>query len=197
VFHVPTRNQHLIRTSIPTSHGYQYPSAKPDTNGKTPFVHLFEFVATVDYTPYICLPAALEFREEICGGEEKIREYCWNLARDGGNRVAEILGTEVMDNQTKTFSKCCFANVRLPLAFKSGKDQQGQKGFSVEEAPKIQKWLNETAVKEFDTYLQMAFHSGHMWVRISGQIYLELENFEWVGHRLKELCDRLIQGENI
>lgn len=195
VFHVPARNQHLIRTSLPTSHGFRYLSEPPDLDGKTPFVHLFEFVATIDYTPYVCVPTSLEFREKFCGGEVEIRQYCWEIARIGGKRVADILGTEVMDNETRTLTQCCFANVRLPLPFKRDGVQQQQKEFSLDEAPKIQKWLNSTAVKEFDTYLQLAFHSGAIWVRLSGQIYLDLGDFEWVGFRLKELCEKLEKGE--
>jgi len=197
VFHVPARNQHLIHTSLPTSHGYRYSSDGPVPDGKTPFVHLFEFVATIDYTPYVCVPASLEFRKVICGGEVAIRRYCWEIARVGGNRVAEILGTDVMNNKTMSLSKCCFANVRLPLAFKLAGEVQGQRQFDLDDAPKLQLWLNIRAVKEFDTYLQIAFHSGAMWVRLSGQIYLELKDFEWVGFKLKELCNRLEQGEVI
>lgn len=190
VFHVPARNQHLIRTSLPTSHAYLYPSEKPDPHAKSQFAKLFEFVATIDYTPYPCVPAAIKFREDL-GGEEIIRNYCWEVARIGGNRVAEILGTDVMDNRTSTLSKCCFANVRLPLDFKLEGKAQPQGYFSIDDAGKIQKWLNITAVNEFDTYLQIGFHSGRMWVRLSGQIYLAFKDFEWIGFRLKDLCDRL------
>ncbi|KUJ09207.1 PLP-dependent transferase [Mollisia scopiformis] len=190
VFHVPFKNQHLIRTSLPTSHGYQHPNKPPEKiDGKTPFVHLFEFVATIDYSPYACVPAALSFRQKICGGEEEIRKYCFNLARTGGAAVAKILGTHVMDTKSGTMSQCCFANVALPLAFGEGKK------FGTDEAPRIQKWLNGTAVREFDTYLQIALHGGIMWVRLSAQIYLEGKDFEWVGYRLKELCVRIEGGE--
>lgn len=194
VFHVPARNQHLIHTSLPTSHGYSFSSENPDTNGKTPFVHLFEFVATIDYTPYFCVPASIAFRKEVCGGEAAVRRYCWEIARIGGDRVAEILGTEVMDNETHTLRNCCFANVRLPLKFKDDVEILGQKKFRSDEASRIQKWLLSTAVNEFDTYLQIAFVSGAMWVRLSGQIYLEFRDFEWIGFRLKEMCERLQDG---
>ncbi|KAF8859791.1 aminotransferase family protein-like protein [Acephala macrosclerotiorum] len=200
VFYVPFRNQHLIRTSLPTSHGYQYPGQKPDTGGRTPFVHLFEFVATIDYSPYACVLAALEFRQKACGGEAEIRKYCFDLARTGGQRVAEILGTYVMNNKTKTMSQCCFANVALPLVLgreSQEREAEGQRSFSEAEAPRLQKWLNATAVKEFDTYLHISLHSGYMWVRLSGQIYLEMKDFEWVGWRLKELCARINSGEVI
>jgi selenocysteine lyase/cysteine desulfurase len=190
VFHVPVRNQHLIRTSFPTSHSYQYPSEKSDIAGKPQFVNLFEFVATIDYTPYTCVPAAIKFREEI-GGEEAIRNYCWDVARVGGECVAEILGTEVMDNKSGSMSKCCFANVRLPLDFKRDGEAQSQHHLSIHDVLKALRWLNYTAVKEFDTYLQIGFHSGAMWVRLSGQIYLSIKDFDWVGFKLKELCDRL------
>jgi hypothetical protein len=40
--------------------------------------------------------AALDFREWL-GGEEKINGYCRDLAIRGGQRLAEILGTEEMD----------------------------------------------------------------------------------------------------
>ena len=108
------------------------------------FVTLFDFVGTIDASPYLCIPAALKFRQEICGGEEEIRKYCFELARQGGELVAGILDTEVMrpsssdyphrddddddddhkdnqndDKRTKDEKKwdCCFANVRLPLIF--------------------------------------------------------------------------------
>ncbi|RDW59675.1 hypothetical protein BP6252_12762 [Coleophoma cylindrospora] len=196
VFHVPARNQHLIRTCLPTSHGYSYPYDKsPTPDGKTPFVHLFEFVATTDYTPYVCIPAALKFRKELCGGEAAIMKYSWELARIGGDRTAEILGTEVLENKAGTLRKCFFANVKLPLVFKAAGEQKQQGDFDVEEAPAIQKWINATAFKEFDTYLQVAFVYGHVWVRLSAQTYLEVRDFEWVGYKLKELCARLQNGE--
>jgi hypothetical protein len=164
--------------------------------GKSQFVRLFEFVATIDYTPYLCVPAALGFRKKVCGGEEAIRGYCQDLAQQGGILVANILGTSTMDNSTNTISKCCFTNVLLPLTFGPGGILLQSSGEVISgEASTIQQWLNITAVKEFDTYLQIAYFGGAMWVRLSGQIYLEVEDFEWVGLKLKELCDRVRKGE--
>jgi selenocysteine lyase/cysteine desulfurase len=183
VFYVPFRNQHLIRTSLPTSHSYLYPGEKPDPAAKPQFANLFDFVATLDYSAYLCVPTAIEYRETL-GGEEAIRKYTWDVARHGGERVAEILGTYVMDSKSGTMSQCAFSNVRLPLEFKPGY-------FSPDQASKIMNWINQTAVDEYDTYLQVGYHSGSMWIRLSGQVYLEFRDFEWLGHRLKQLCERL------
>lgn len=78
VFYVPSRNQHLMRSSLPTSHWYEpvpRPGKQPTPNPLPPstksnFVQQFEFVGTVDNASLLCIPAALKFREEICGGEE-------------------------------------------------------------------------------------------------------------------------------
>jgi len=197
VFHVPLRNQHLIRTSLPTSHGYQYIES-PEPIGKPPFVHLFEFVATIDYTPYLCVPAAIEFRQKICGGEAAIRDYCYRLAHVGGQSVANILGTEVMKSTSSSMTHCCFANVKLPFEIRDHEeilDGCSKDSFSLAEIGVMLKWLNVIAVKELDTYLQLGVHSGYAWLRLSGQIYLEIEDFEWIGLKLKDLCSRAQKGE--
>ncbi|KAF4632230.1 hypothetical protein G7Y89_g5897 [Cudoniella acicularis] len=203
IFHVPLRNQHLIHTSIPTSHGYSYTSSPPppSVDGKSHFVLLFEFVATIDYTPYLVVPAAIAFRNEVCGGEAAIWSYCYSLARGGGDIVASILGTERMDNKTHTLTQCSFANIRLPIPFTSPTTTSSSSTnptpiiFTPKKATAIAVWLNRTAVDEHDTYLQIAFHGNVLWVRLSAQVYIGKEDFEWIGHVLVGLCARVRGGE--
>ena len=42
-------------------------------------------------------PVALDFRAWL-GGEDKINEYCHNLAVSGGRKLAKTLGTHVMND---------------------------------------------------------------------------------------------------
>jgi hypothetical protein len=63
------------------------------------------------------------------------------------------------------------------------------------DASKIAKWMTEKSVKEYATMIPVKFYVGQIWCRISGQIYLELEDFEWAGYRLKEMCERVSKGE--
>lgn len=72
------------------------------------FVKLFEKVSTTDNTPYMCVPVALKFRDEVCGGEARIRGYCIDIAQKGGAAVAEQLGTEVLDTKSYSGRDCCF-----------------------------------------------------------------------------------------
>lgn len=55
---------------------------------------------------------ALDFRETI-GGEAKIQEYSHRLAREGGKKVAEILGTEMLDKDDQFTASMVSAITRI------------------------------------------------------------------------------------
>ena len=152
------------------------------------FGDLFAFVATVDASPYMCVPKALDFRRQVCGGEDTIRKYCHDIAQAGGQRIAELLGTKVMNNESGTLKNCCFVNVELPLNF--------AQEFDPTDAARIAKWMMDQAMETYDTHIPVKYHAGKMWARLSGQIYLELEDFDFGGKVLQELCQRVQRGEH-
>lgn len=135
------------------------------------------------------MPKALEFRKEVCGGEAKIMEYCQEVAREGGKKAAEILGTEVMENAEGTLTRCAFANVRLPLQIGTGENE-----IMKEDVPVAAQWISRTLVDDFDTFMAIVYYGGHLWVRFSGQIFLQVEDIVWGAHTLKELCQRAAKG---
>lgn len=179
VLHVPKRNQAHIRTSFPTSHGFTpviHPGSIPIPNplpnsGKPPFIEMFDYVGTVDYSPYFCIPAALKFRAEVCGGEKNIMDYCTTVAWQGARIVANILGTEVLDNEQGSLTnQTCMVNVRLPLTL--GKDIGEQhKGMVVSH-------ISKELVDSHRTFIATVFHYDAWWARLCGQIYLALEDFQ-------------------
>lgn len=205
VFHVPQRNQHLIRTTYPTSHGFR-PIVSPDPlvpirnplppDGKSPFVSLFQFVATADNTPYYCVPEALRFRREVCGGEVKIRNYIKDIAQLGADRVAAILGTSVMEDGMNWrkgqggLRDCAFANIELPLPIDVGG------GISTQEVDEIRNWMELQLIEKYNGFACIYDYKGKFWARVSGQIYLELSDFEWLGGVLQELCTAVKAGEH-
>jgi selenocysteine lyase/cysteine desulfurase len=199
LLYVPERNQGLIRSTIPTSHGFVPSPDGGDTinnplppNAKSPFVVNFEFVGTIDNAPYICVPAALKFRESITwqgkSGEDAIVSFSQNQAREAGKLVAEILSTEVMQNEEGTLG-CNFANVRLPLDITTLACGETQK------AIKIVQWISRTLVDEYNTFIAIIFYGGACWARLSAQIYLTMDDWEWGGNVLKQVCQRVSKGE--
>lgn len=133
--------------------------------------------------------------------------------RKGGDRVAEILGTEVMENRADrdgargagSLRDCAFANVRLPLTISSppldsnpAENEKGQSevrgAIAQEEVGKVVDYMQETFVHEFDTFIAVYEYKGRLWARLSGQVYLDLSDWEWCASVLGEVCARVREG---
>ncbi|KXX73190.1 L-cysteine desulfhydrase [Madurella mycetomatis] len=188
VLYVPFRNQKLISSTLPTSWGYEARDDRAKMGPLDYFSRLFDKVSTTDNTPYCCIPLALKFRSEICGGEARILKYCEDIARQGGAKMAEILDTEILGGSSSSFQHCCFTNVRLPLTLEE---------LAIDEScgRKVAKWMQELTPAEYETYLPIKLYDGQFWCRISGQIYLTLDDFEWASRTLLQLCERAKKGE--
>lgn len=205
IFHVPLRNQHLIRSTLPTSHGFQpapvapfgaHTNPLPPSNSpKSDFELAFEFIGTVDASPYLCVPAALAWRESI-GGEDAIIEYCQALALEGTKYMAEYLGTEILNNETGTLAQCCMVNVALPIEPEKMYEIARSRGLEEKAVgTAVRDWMKRLWLDEYNTFMFTMFYAGRWWIRMSGQVYLEMADFEWAAGVVKEVCKRAEKGE--
>ncbi|KAL4961151.1 putative aminotransferase family protein (LolT) [Aspergillus stella-maris] len=219
VLYVPERNQRFIRTSLPTSWGYipptpppvpafstaassssnsvgeegeeLLPSVLPD-NGKSPFITLFEFTGTTDDSAYSCVPAAMKFRKEVCGGEEKIYSYLEELAGEAGNVVANALGTDILRavKGGKGGLGCSMVNVRLPIRVSDEDERQKKRDGIVTvrsaDVSPLAHYLHEKLIEK-GTFVPCFQHGEWFYTRLSAQIYLEKSDFVWLGDVLKEI----------
>lgn len=174
---------------------------------KTAFEQLFEFVATSDDSAYICVPAALKFRAEVCGGEDAIISYIQRVANEGADAVAATLGTEVMQepdlkpDQESRMRQCAMTTVRLPIAVAAAGKEAESLGhtplvvLSEEEAPKAFSWIQTQLMDVHNTFLPVFRHGPWLWTRLSGQTYLETSDFEAVSIALRDICEQVAKKE--
>jgi selenocysteine lyase/cysteine desulfurase len=199
IFYCPVRHQPLMRSSLPTSHGF-VPRASPGPisplapSTKSEFVNNFEFTGTIDNAPYLCVPAALAWRSRVRwehrSGEDAVMQYCIHLASRAGQIVASALGdTSILEHAESNISDCAFANVELPLSYAD------DAGGSSETAVKMAQWMSKVFVEEYDTFMAIMLHGEKFWVRLSAQIYLTEDDFKWAGATLKDVCERVRKGE--
>lgn len=88
LLHVRRDRQADVRPLV-VSHGAN--SARED---RSRFRLEFDFCGTDDYTPFLCVPAALRFLEGLMpGGIEALRQHNRDLALAGRERLCEALGT--------------------------------------------------------------------------------------------------------
>lgn len=170
--------------------------------GKSNFVSQFEFVGSVDGSPFLCVPEALKFRRNVCGGEEAIQTYCHGLALKGGQLMARLLGTEIMDNAEQSLtSQCCMVNVRLPLSvtnhqpYTQSKPRNFEAAIPLSLVPQVTQFLTTSCVSKHGTFIAFIFYRDSWWARLSAQIYLDLGDFEYGAHVLESLCTRIARHE--
>ncbi|KAI0408926.1 putative aminotransferase family protein [Xylaria palmicola] len=192
--YVPRQHQGLIRTSLPTSYRYR---KRGQEGGNEAFLDLFDFVATLDTTHYLTVKDALEFRTKVCGGERAIQTYCRAVAREGAEVAAGLLGTEVMDSAGSRMRECNFANVRLPLevSCEGGEGEAADGKVDPKNAGRLGMWLKERGVVESGCYFQTCLYRGALWWRLSGMIYVDVEDFRKGAEALQGLCERARAGE--
>lgn len=202
VLYVPIRNQDLMRSTLPTSHGFVpkggaigLPNPLGRSATKSDYVISFEFVGTIDTSNYLVVPEAIKWREQVCGGEKAIIEYNTKLAQQAGQLVAKHLGTQVLDNKSRSMTNCCLVNVALPIVA-SAEKIQGTNTVSPENALAAVQWMQKTLNEEYQTFIAILFFQGQWWARLSGQVYLELSDFEFAAKVLKEVSEKAAAQES-
>ncbi|KAG2012232.1 hypothetical protein CC2G_012266 [Coprinopsis cinerea AmutBmut pab1-1] len=163
--YIPFRNQHIIKTTLPTSNFY-VPLAKRNGDPQHDILTQFEWTGTQDLVPFLVVKDALEFRKWI-GGEDKIHEYCHDLAIKGGKYLAELWGTQLLDpDGTSTVH---MVNVELPIPPETKVTRP------------MAKYIESRLLEKEKAYSAWYFHNGKWWTRCSAQVWNDLSDFEHLG----------------
>ncbi|WVR08776.1 hypothetical protein IAU60_005834 [Kwoniella sp. DSM 27419] len=186
VLYVPIRNQMLVRSSFPTSAGYEstrYPTEGADRPWS--FIDQFSWTGTQDWTPFFSITFALEFRRKI-GGEKRIRDYCHTLAVEGGRRLKKKWGTEVMEVPNGELT-AAMVNVALPHIPppRDLKEQYKQLTYFMDKC------------FEGNTFVAAYTHGGKWWARFSGQVWLQLSDFDYAADVIEQICRDIKAGKHL
>ncbi|PCH39756.1 PLP-dependent transferase [Wolfiporia cocos MD-104 SS10] len=179
VLYVPARNQHIIKSSLPTACNYN--ALTPNKFSST-FVSEFLWFGAIDVVPALSNIPALEFREWL-GGEKKINDYCRSLALAGGKRLAEVMGTTIMDSPNSGELTLNMVNVEIPLPG------------DIKPSPQIYNMWLEKLMKQRKVFATQFYHNGKWWTRASAQVYNEIEDFEKLGKALEEVCKEIVESQ--
>lgn len=164
---------------------------------------MFEFAGTIDRSPYLCIQAAKEYRQYVLGGESRIMKYIQDISQRGAQIIAGMLGTEVLDNNGRTLTKCALQNIRLPIGIRSReryispKEREGKvETVLVDDHKKalLTHYLQRVMSQEFNTFIPVILYRGNWYARVSGQVYLDEEDFRFGGRVLLDLVERVKNG---
>jgi hypothetical protein len=177
-------------------------------------------VGTADTTAYYCVPAALDFRSPR-GEKNIFQYLHWIaqqgaevLARRLGTNVMDVAASS--NGELGQIRQCAMANVRLPFEilpdshttsqlsqdFDRQEDQSTKSAKSRNEPPApirvresmsliLARHMIEQLLFEHKTAAQIFPYKSSIWVRVSGQIYLELTDFEKYADFLIRVMDEV------
>lgn len=97
-----------------------------------------------------------------------------------------------MDCPGSCLRDCFFANVRLPLELGTGPGQ-----IDPAHKNKVSDWFKATGYRESGMYFQTCLYRDVWYWRISGMIYVDVDDFRRGAQVLKDLCARVRDGEHI
>lgn len=152
------------------------------TNPEGPWVTEHEWPGAIDWSGYLSVDTSFEFIEQ-CGGGAKIREYCHELAVEGGDCVAKILGTEVLKEPGSEYT-ANMVNVRLPLNVPNCIEQ-----IAVQKEALLDGLFEKDCL--LNPYVMSRGGKKEWWCRFSAQIYLDMDDFETGAKVLKEICSKI------
>jgi len=126
----------------------------------------FDLLGTRDPSASLTAPAALDYLEEI--GAEAVREWNHRLAWEGAHRLAARWGVPF---ETPRAMLGPMATLVLPAAL----------GSTAEDAAR----LRDALLFEDAIEVQVHDRGGRLWVRVSAQIYNDLDDFDRLGEAVE------------
>ncbi|KAK4510466.1 Senecionine N-oxygenase [Mucor velutinosus] len=174
VLYVPFRNQRLIHPAIINS---AYADHSDPADKSVSFQDEFAWPGTTDFSNFMCVEAAVEFRKSI-GGEDAIMTYCHDLAAKGGEIAAKILGTKVMANS----GQIAMVNVEIPLT-----------DVKLSDAEIIGIFIDKL-LYEHNCMAPVYKHNAMWYTRLSAQVYNDESDFETVAKAILAVCQELNRG---
>lgn len=135
MFYVNPKHRNMIQT-LPISWSYgtrpiELPSNSQEVqHNEHLLVNKFCFVGTTTYAQMLSVSEALKFRAEICGGEDNIRKYQYDLQEEAIEQVKAIFGpgSELLQNSTNSLVPPGLFNISLPLVEKYSAVHQNLQG---------------------------------------------------------------------
>lgn len=165
---------HRTIQTIPISHHYVKKDAELlEEKLENLLVSKFAFTGAKTFAAVSCIPEALRFREEQCGGDEKIRAYRVSLAHKAGE-IAErkFPGAKVLENDENSLVTAMLA-FSLPLENYSPE-------FDFKEVKSLIGFVLEELLQKFKTFAPFNVHGGKLYCRISCEIYNEESDYEYL-----------------
>lgn len=195
VMYVDPRFHGEIQT-LPVSHSYVDQSVVKPNN--MTLIDKFYFIGTKNFAAIATVKEAIKFREEVCGGEEAIAEYCTNLSKAAienhqkkwpfmkfiNNSNLLILVPSMVNLVISIDDLCKHYDIEFPSIDFSNKAQ----------VLNFHDFVDELLLKEYKARVPFDIKpDGHIWMRFSCQLYNEASDYDFATDSLVKGVKRFVE----
>lgn len=161
--------------SLPISHSYVPPNATLSAEEEANLlVSKFTFTGSVLFAGISCISAALDFRKNVCGGEEAISKYCLDLARQVGElALRKWPGATLVENKEKSLT-----TAMVTLFYPLEKHSKSFDLSNIQLAQHLIRSITNTQIEKYNTFVPFDVHAGKLIARFSCQVYNEISDYE-------------------
>lgn len=185
VLYVDQKHHKYIHT-LPVSHSYLPSTVElPEEDEKNRLVDKFFFTGTKNFASIDVIPYAVEFRQQVCGGENVIYDYCHNLAIQTGELVGKKWRTSALDQKNAT-QISTMVTVPVPIDVPE----------FIENWPKYDNLVYAKCFAR-KAYTPCIAHNGKLMARFSCQIYNELNDYDYASDVLIEALNEVAKEEKL
>lgn len=171
VLYVNNEHRSIVQ-SIPITATYKSPKDAKEYGDA--FVDKFEQQSRMNWSKVPLVKDAIQFRNDVCGGEERIFDYCMALSKQIGDMVEKKWpGAKALRNEDDSLDSAMisfYAPPEVSSMFASLNLDQKAGFFDV---------CITRIIRNYKTHVQLFPFKDRVCWRFSAQIYNELEDFEY------------------
>lgn len=181
VLYVDPKHHRMVQT-LPVSLSFVAHDAElsPDEEANL-LVSKFFYYGSINFAAFACIPEAVRFINDVCGGESAVRDYCEELIRKLAVLVPKKWpGAVVFDNDDKTLLTSMLT-FTVPVEKYSDKFDTA----NVTDAWALSDFVMENLATRGNTFVPLAPYNGKIIARFSALVYNELSDYEYAIDALK------------
>ena len=148
-------------------------------HGDTQFQQYFNYQGTNDHTAWLSMAAAIDYRENVCGGDEKIKKYIHELCVNVSNLlVNQLWNTSNLLSDESYYG--ALINIEIPMMNDSTQCQMV-----------TDEMYHNADGDKYYTWIPTYWYENKCYVRLSCQIFNEFSDYQWFGQRVLKLLSNL------
>lgn len=175
--------------TTPISHSYLRDDVVlPEHLEEYRLIDRFQFVGTENKASISTIPQAINFREEVCGGEKSIQNYCNKLSQDAAEEITKNVWPGMKVLKIDGAPSTALFNVQVPI------EKYLPSDFNRSELADCLLYLAEQICRNQSTFVPLLVYYDKVYARFSCQVFNTVDDYVEVCSRMEDEMSKLFSS---